>query len=58
MFETTRWGMLKTAPEKPIGLDSIQEQVRQKLIRFGLAFNVMVVGRPIILVQLPFRFCQ
>ncbi|EDV27855.1 uncharacterized protein TRIADDRAFT_21019 [Trichoplax adhaerens] len=44
MFETTRWGVLKTAPERPIGLDSIQDQVKQKLLRFGLTFNIMIVG--------------
>ncbi|XP_064478921.1 neuronal-specific septin-3-like isoform X2 [Ornithodoros turicata] len=45
LAETTHWGSLKTDVLGYVGIDTLQEQIRKKVLRKGFEFNIIVVGR-------------
>lgn len=45
LAETTHWGALKTEVAGYVGIDTLQEQIRKKVLRKGFEFNIIVVGR-------------
>ncbi|XP_076332647.1 neuronal-specific septin-3-like isoform X2 [Tachypleus tridentatus] len=45
LVETTHWGNLKTEIAGYVGIDTLQEQIRKKVLKRGFEFNIMVVGR-------------
>lgn len=45
LTETTHWGSLKTDVAGYVGIDTLQEQIRKKVLRRGFEFNIVVVGR-------------
>lgn len=45
LTETTHWGSLKTDVSGYVGIDTLQEQIRKKVLRRGFEFNIVVVGR-------------
>ena len=53
MMETmqamTHWGKLKTVLEGYVGFDTVQEQIRKKSLKRGFEFNLMVVGKLLLL---------
>ena len=44
MATTTRWGFLKTPLQSHIGIETLPEQLKRRIMRKGFEFNVMVVG--------------
>lgn len=44
MATTTRWGCLKTPLQSHIGIETLPEQLKRRIMRKGFEFNVMVVG--------------
>lgn len=44
MIQTTRWGTLQTKLDGYVGFDTVQEQIKRKLLRRGFEFNIIVVG--------------
>ena len=55
MMETmqamTHWGKLKTVLEGYVGFDTVQEQIRKKSLKRGFEFNLMVVGKLLLLFE-------
>lgn len=45
LTETTQWGNLKTDVGGYVGIDTLQEQIRKKVLKRGFEFNIIVVGR-------------
>ncbi|KAF8777036.1 neuronal-specific septin-3-like isoform X2 [Argiope bruennichi] len=45
LTETTQWGNLKTDVAGYVGIDTLQEQIRKKVLKKGFEFNIIVVGR-------------
>ncbi|KAG8185248.1 hypothetical protein JTE90_023864 [Oedothorax gibbosus] len=45
LTETTQWGNLKTDVSGYVGIDTLQEQIRKKVLKKGFEFNIIVVGR-------------
>ncbi|KAH9365681.1 hypothetical protein HPB48_018258 [Haemaphysalis longicornis] len=43
LTETTHWGSLKTDVSGYVGIDTLQEQIRKKVLRRGFEFNIVVV---------------
>ena len=48
MQSMTHWGKLKTVLEGYVGFDTVQEQIRKKSLKRGFEFNLMVVGKFVI----------
>eukprot|EP00800_Vazella_pourtalesii_P019847 TRINITY_DN68_c2_g1_i1.p1 TRINITY_DN68_c2_g1~~TRINITY_DN68_c2_g1_i1.p1 ORF type:complete len:402 (-),score=106.19 TRINITY_DN68_c2_g1_i1:368-1573(-) len=44
MASTTRWGGLKSKLQAFVGFDSVQDQLKEKALKRGFEFNLMVVG--------------
>ena len=44
MANTTRWGFLKTPLQSHIGIETLPDQLKRRIMRKGFEFNVMVVG--------------
>lgn len=51
LTETTQWGNLKTDVSGYVGIDTLQDQIRKKVLKKGFEFNIIVVG------QYRFIFC-
>ncbi|XP_071040934.1 septin-9 isoform X3 [Parasteatoda tepidariorum] len=45
LTETTQWGNLKTDVSGYVGIDTLQDQIRKKVLKKGFEFNIIVVGR-------------
>ncbi|KAG1695935.1 Septin-9 [Nymphon striatum] len=45
LTQSTQWGNLKTDLGGYVGIDTLQEQVRKKVLKKGFEFNILVVGR-------------
>lgn len=44
LTETTQWGNLKTDVSGYVGIDTLQDQIRKKVLKKGFEFNIIVVG--------------
>lgn len=45
LTETTQWGNLKTDVAGYVGIDTLQDQIRKKVLKKGFEFNIIVVGK-------------
>ena len=45
LTETTQWGNLKTDVTGYVGIDTLQDQIRKKVLKKGFEFNIIVVGK-------------
>jgi hypothetical protein len=50
MQSMTHWGKLKTPLDGYVGFDTVQEQIRKKSLRRGFEFNLMVVGKYVVII--------
>lgn len=44
MANTTRWGFLKTPLQSHIGIETLPDQLKKRIMQKGFEFNIMVVG--------------